>query len=133
MNEPTPPNNHQQPWEILDGIDDVQVWIAHVNAEIHYYLTEANLIQAPNGQGICFELALGGQLFCHTTSDGWLLVDMSDDALWAEPIIEACNGVKKYRGRIWVLPEAALITLILGLNNLIASTTIVLQHDFGMQ
>ena len=84
------------------------------------------------GQGICFELVHGGQIYLHTTSEGVLLLDVTPEAEWIAPIITASTHTAAPRGQIWIVPEDTLIQLILGLNSLIASSSILLQHDFGL-
>jgi len=131
--EPHPGDTQQRPWQLLDGVDDAEVWIANSNLELNFYLEQDRNAGIPSGQGICFEMELGGEIFIHTTSEGMILLDVSDDAAWITPILSACTGSKPARGQIWVLPENTLVQLILGLNSLISSYRVVLQHDFGMR
>jgi len=123
----------QRPWLWLDGVDDAEVWIANSNLELNFYLEQDRGAGLPSGQGICFELELGGQIFIHTTSEGMILLDVTEAADWTTPILSACTNSHPARGRIWVLPENTLIQLILGLNSLIKSYAIVMQHDYGMR
>jgi hypothetical protein len=132
MDTPSFPDSHQRPWISLDGVDDAEVWVANSNLEINYFLEQDHKGGMPVGQGICFNLELGGEIYLHTTSEGMILLDVSDDAAWATPIIAACTNAKPAKGQIWVLPENTLIQLVLGLNTLIASSTIVLHHHFGI-
>jgi len=127
-----PADAHQRAWIALDGVDDAEVWIANSNLELNFYLEEDRNAGLPNGQGICFELELGGEIYIHTTSEGMILLDVTEAADWTTPILSACTGAKPARGRIWVLPENTLVQLILGLNSLISSYKIVLQHQYGM-
>ena len=123
----------QRPWHCLEGVDDAEVWIANSNLELNFYLEQDRNAGLPSGQGICFELELGGEIFIHTTSEGMILLDVTEPAEWAAPVLSACTGSKPVRGRIWVLPENTLAQLILGLNPLIKSFQIVMQHDYGMR
>jgi hypothetical protein len=133
MDKPSFPETHQRPWIVLDGVDDAEVWVANSNLELNFYLEQDKNGGIPVGQGICFNLALGGEVYLHTTSEGMIVLDIADEASWVTPIIEACTNAKPAKGQIWVLPENTLIQLILGLNSLIATSTIVLRHDFGMR
>lgn len=125
------PESHQRPWTALNDIDEVKTWIANCNLELRYYIEEDRNSRLPKGQGICFALELGGEIFVHTTMEGIILLDVTDDAAWATPVIISSTGAKEPKGQIWILPEGSLIQLVLGLNSLIASTTLVLQHDYG--
>ncbi len=127
---PDLPESHQRPWEFLHGADEAEIWVANSNLELNFYLEQAR--SQPDGQGICFVLELGGEVFLYTTSEGMLLLDVTPEAAWVAPIISACTGAQPGRGQIWVLPEDTLIQLLLGLNSLIQSSTIVLQHRYGM-
>jgi hypothetical protein len=37
------------------------------------------------------------------------------------------------RGQIWILPQHVLMQLILGLNTLVASSRLVVRHEFRMR
>ena len=130
---PQLPQSHQRPWESLNGVDDAEIWIANSNLELNFFLEQDKNAGQPLGQGICFELDLGGEIYVHTTSEGMLLLDVTPEAEWAAPIIAACSNAQAPRGQIWILPEDSLVQLLLGLNSLIASSRIVLQHEFGLQ
>ena len=125
------PESHQRPWQLLHGVDDAEIWVANSNLELNFYLEQNRHSTEPHGQGMCFGLELGGEIYLHTTSEGMLLLDVSEEAQWAAPIIAACAGVDVARGQIWILPENTLIQLILGLNSLVATSSIILQHSFG--
>jgi len=131
--EPLPGDAQQRPWLNLEGVDDAEVWIANSNLELNFYLEQDRHAGMPVGQGICFELELGGEIFIHTTSEGMILLDVTEAAEWITPILSACTGSKPAQGRIWVLPENTLVQLVLGLNSLIRTYRIVLQHQFGMR
>jgi hypothetical protein len=132
MDTPSFPHSHQRPWQHLEGVDEAEVWIANTNLELNYFLEQDRNAGMPSGQGICFTLEQGGEIYLHTTSEGMILLDVTEEAGWTTPIVEACGG-KSHGGQIWVLPENALVQLILGLNTLIAQSTIVLRHEFGLR
>ena len=69
----------------------------------------------------------------HTTNEGIILLDVTEQASWVAPLIEACTNTKPAKGQIWVLPEDTLIQLILGMNTLIAHSEIVLAHEFHIR
>ena len=118
----------QRPWQPLEGVDDAEVWVANSNLELNYLLEQQGGM--PDGQGICLTLTLGGEIYVHTTSEGMTLLDVTDDAAWAAPIIAACTSAAAPRGQLWVLAENSLVPLILGLNPLIECYQIVLSHAF---
>jgi hypothetical protein len=82
------------------------------------------------GQGICFTLAHGGELYLHTNSEGDVLLDLTPEAGWIAPIVEASTQVVAPRGQIWILPQHVLLQLILGLNPLLVSSRLVIRHEF---
>ncbi|MFX7764186.1 hypothetical protein ABTK05_21235, partial [Acinetobacter baumannii] len=82
------------------------------------------------GQGICFTLELGGDIHLHTTPEGQILLDVSEEASWAAPVISAAANVPAPAGSVWVLPPDTLTQLILGLSGLIATSQFVLRHEY---
>ena len=130
---PNFPDTHQRPWILLEGVDDAEVWVANSNLELNYFLEQDKNAGIPSGQGMCFNLTLGGEVYLHTTSEGMILLDVSADADWVRSVIQACTNAPPAQGQIWVLPENSLIQLIIGLNTLIATSSIVLRHDFKMR
>jgi hypothetical protein len=130
------PESTERPWLSLNSVDDAEIWIANTNLEIKFYLEQAQGGYASagqtDGQGICFELIHGGKLFLHTTSEGVLLLELSADADWIAPVIAACSGTPAPRGQRWILAEDSLIQLVLGLNSLIATSSVIMHHDFGL-
>ena len=124
----------ERPWIMLSGVDEAEIWVANINLEIKFYLEQPPnpVLGQSQGQGICLELLHGGKLVIHTTSEGMVLLDMSTEAEWIAPVITACSGTPAPRGQVWVLPEDTLIQLLLGLNSLIASTSIIMNHEFGL-
>jgi hypothetical protein len=129
---PQLPESHQRPWELLNSVDEAEIWIANSNLELQFFLEQDKQAGAPLGQGICFELELGGEIYVHTNSEAMLILDVTPEAQWVAPIIAACTHGEPARGQIWILPEECLIQLLLGLNSLITSSRIVLQHEFGL-
>jgi hypothetical protein len=67
------------------------------------------------------------------TVDNAIVLDVSADAEWVAPLIVAVARVEPPKGSLWVLPDDKLIQLIMGLSSLIASTTLVVGHNFGRQ
>lgn len=115
-----------RPWIVLQTTHDVEAWMDNLNRELQQFEKRANA----NGYGICFSLAQGGDIFVHTTSEGDVLLDVTEEAEWVAPVITAVTGVEAPRARIWALPADTLTQLVFGLNSLIASTRIVLDHSF---
>ncbi len=118
-----------RPWIVLKTSYDVEAWIDHYNRDLQ------QCIQKPNatGYGICFCLAHGGEIFMHTNNDGDVLLDLTPEAEWAAPVISAATQLASPASRIWALPGDTLTQLVLGLSPLIASTRIVLRHDFKIR
>ena len=117
----------QHAWVSLESPQDVEAWMDLHDRELKQLLAD----KAGSGHGVCFTLAHGGEIFLHTNSDGDILLDVTPDAQWVEPVICACTGAPPARGQIWILPQHVLIELILGLNSLIASSQLVLRHEFS--
>ena len=115
------------PWEGLPTLVEVDLWIAGHDFELQQRIANTSY---PAGQGICFTLAAGGEIYLHTTGEGDILLDVTSDAAWAAPVITAATRVPAPVSQIWVLPGDTLTQLILGLNSLIASSRIVLSHRF---
>lgn len=119
----------QRPWIALHTTYDVEAWIDSYNRELQHAVRKSNAA----GQGICFHLAHGGEIYMHTTSEGEVLLDVTPEADWVTPLIEAATQVEAPGVRIWQLPGHQLTQLVLGLSSLIAATRIVLGHDFGVK
>lgn len=113
-------------WQDLPTIADVELWVAEHDHELQRYVDR----NRATGQGICLTLAAGGDIFLHTNGDGDIVLDVTSDAAWAAPVLTAATGVAIPSGDIWLLPGDVLVQLILGLNTLIASSRIVLNHRF---
>jgi len=126
--------NSWHPWNHLENALEVEAWLQLNNAELQQKIireqSSPHALPINQGQGICFELNHGGEIYCHTNGDGDIILDVSEEALWCSPVITACTKIAAPRGRIWVLPGDVLIQLILGLNSLIARSRLVLKHRF---
>ena len=59
-----------------------------------------------------------------------ILLDVTPEAAWAHPVLVAITQASPPRGQYWLLPGDLLMQLLLGLNTLIASTRLVLQHVY---
>jgi hypothetical protein len=123
-----------RPWIPLSNSGDVEAWIDSYNRDLQRTLLKVGKPGAqPGGQGICFNLSEGGDIYLHTTPDGDVLLDVTPEAEWATPVISAATGVAAPGKQIWALPGAVLTQLILGLSMLIGSTRIVTRHDFRVR
>lgn len=115
------------PWSGLETPADVELWIAEHNLSLQEHI-------APHetGYGVCFTLDAGGEIYLHTTQDGALILDVTPEAEWVAPLImAAANVAEAPPGSIWVLPDDKLIQLMIGLSSLIASSILVVGHNFG--
>jgi hypothetical protein len=119
----------ERPWIVLTTSYDVEAWIDSYNRDLQRAIEKTNA----TGYGICFRLAEGGEIFMHTDSEGDVLLDVTPEAEWVAPLITAATRVDAPRSQIWALPGHTLTQLVLGLSMLIASTRIVLSHDFKMK
>jgi len=130
MPEPTPqsPSEIQptRPWIVLATTYDVEAWIDNYNRDLQQAVKKDN----SKGYGICFLLELGGEVYLHTTSEGDILLDVSEEAAWVAPLISAATAVAPPPSSIWALPGDTLTQLILGLSGLIAATRIVVSHTY---
>lgn len=119
----------ERPWIVLHTTYDVEAWIDNYNRELQRAIENTRAA----GYGICFRLAHGGEIYLHTTPDGDVLLDVTPEAEWVAPLITAATQVETPSARLWALPGHTLTQLVLGLSSLIASTRIVLQHDFKLK
>ena len=125
-----------RPWIHLDSSGDVEGWIESYNRDLRRTLnpneaqSQSQSFGLSQGQGICFVLAAGGEIYLHTTGDGDVLLDVTSEAEWATPVIVAATGLPAPPSQIWALPGHALTQLVMGLSMLIESTRIVTRHDF---
>jgi hypothetical protein len=119
----------ERPWIALKTTYDVEAWIDSYNRDLRKAIENSNA----TGYGICFRLAEGGEVFMHTTPDGDVLLDVTPDAEWVTPLITAATHIPAPPSQIWALPGHTLTQLVFGLSSLIASTRLVLSHDFKMK
>ncbi|MDI3296550.1 hypothetical protein [Janthinobacterium tructae] len=116
------------PWQHLETPYDVEVWI-----EEHNRSMQDNIRATETGVGICFTLAEGGDIYMQTSADGAVVLDVTPDAAWVAPLISAATGCEAPDSSLWILPDDKLIQLIVGLSSLVASTLLVVGHDFGLR
>jgi hypothetical protein len=122
------PRFRPRPWEHLETPYDVEVWI-----EEHNRSMQDNIRATETGVGICFTLAEGGDIYMQTSADGAVVLDVTPDAAWVAPLISAATGCEAPDSSLWILPDDKLIQLIVGLSSLVASTLLVVGHDFGLR
>lgn len=113
------------PWTHLETPQDVEAWIDEHNRALMEHIGPQE-----TGVGVCFTLAVGGDVYLQTTGDA-VILDVEADAAWIAPLIMAATQAEAPRGQVWVLPDDKLIQLIVGLSSLIASTTLVSGHNFA--
>jgi len=116
------------PWSGLETPADVELWIAEHNLSM-----QENIAKHETGYGVCFTLAVGGEIYMQTTQDGALVLDVTEEASWVGPVIMAAAGVEAPAGSLWVLPDDKLIQLMIGLSSLIATSQLVVGHNFGVR
>lgn len=115
------------PWMHLLTPFEAEAWIDIFNHDLQQCIPNVNA----HGYGVCFSLAEGGDIYLHTTSEGYVLLDVTPDAQWAAPVIAAAANVAEPDSQIWHFSDDKLIQFVLGLSSLVASTTMVLRHDFN--
>ena len=116
------------PWLHLLTPFEAESWIENLNQDLQKCIPEVNT----SGYGVCFSLAEGGDIFLHTTAEGYVLLDVTSDAQWAAPVIAAAVHVAQPDAQIWHFPDDNLMQFVLGLSSLVASTTLVLRHEFNL-
>lgn len=112
-------------WTALETPQDVELWIAEHNQSLVEHIGPQE-----TGYGVCFTLAVGGNIYMQTTGDA-IFLDVDADAAWVAPLLIAATGAEQPAGQLWVLPEDRLVQLILGLSSLVATTTLIVGHRFG--
>ncbi|HEV7814787.1 MAG TPA: hypothetical protein VGP06_06750 [Janthinobacterium sp.] len=125
---PAKPRFRPRPWENLESPSDVELWIEEHNLSLREHIRPGE-----TGFGICFTLTEGGEIFLQTSADGAVILDVTAEAEWVAPLIMAATGVGHPGSSIWILPDDKLIQLVLGLNSLIATSTLVVGHPFGLK
>ncbi|HEX5343843.1 MAG TPA: hypothetical protein VFX55_15225 [Duganella sp.] len=124
-----PPRFRPVPWSGLETPADVELWI-----EEHNQALQQHIGKNETGYGVCFTLAEGGDIYLQTTQDGHLVLDVTEEAEWVSPLIMAAARVQEApSGRLWVLPDDKLVQLMIGLSGLIASSILVVGHNFGLR
>ena len=123
------PDHEERPWIVLTTTYDVEAWIDQFNRNLQRLAPNANAA----GYGICFRLSHGGEIFLHTTTEGVVLLDVTEEAAWVATVLTAATGVAAPPAQIWQLPADTLTQLLVGLSGLIATTRIVLQHDYRIK
>lgn len=116
----------ERPWIKWETTYEIEAWIDAYNRDMRRIIKDPRA----SGYGLCFILEAGGELYLHTTQEGVVLVDVPPDAEWISPVLAAVTQEHLPRSQIWVVPIEKLTQLILGLSSLIASTRMVLNHDF---
>lgn len=116
----------EHPWTPLTSVLEVESWMELYNRELQEAIGTAHSV----GQGICFSLLHGGEVYLHTNQDGDVMLDVTSEAAWVIPLITAVTSQSAPRGQYWMLPGHVLVQLIFGLNSLIASSRLVLRHEY---
>ena len=129
------PETEQQarPWIVLKTTYDIEAWIEQANRRLQRLVGDTPSRETSRGQGICFSLVHGGEMYTHSSPEGELWLDLSEDAAWIKPVVAAVAGGDEPPGAVWRLPGEALTELLYGLNSLIDASRIVLQHDFRIK
>ena len=122
------PRFRPRPWEHLETPYDVELWIDEHNRSM-----QDNIRPAESGYGIRFCLTEGGDIFMQTSADGAVILDVTAEAEWVAPLISAATRVEPPVASLWILPDDKLIQLVLGLSSLIATSTLVVGHHFGVR
>jgi hypothetical protein len=120
------PEMVEKAWTAFESIEAIELWVAEFDYELQRHQAKANAV----GYGIRFTLCDGGEIFLHTTTDGMILLDVTPDAAWIEPVITASTRTRKPVGQIWILPADTLTQFLFGINTLVASSKLVLEHRF---
>ena len=124
-----PPRFKPVTWQELETPADVELWIEEHNLSLQQHIGKNE-----TGYGVCFTLAEGGEIYMQTTQDGALVLDVTPDAQWVAPLIMAAARTDEApQGSLWVLPDDKLVQLMIGLSGLIASSILVVGHNFGLR
>lgn len=124
-----PPRFKPVTWQGLETPADVELWIEEHNLSLQQHIGKTE-----TGYGVCFTLAEGGEIYMQTTQDGALVLDVTPDAQWVAPLIMAAARTDEApQGSLWVLPDDKLVQLMIGLSGLIASSILVVGHNFGLR
>lgn len=126
------PEPETRPWIVCQSAQEIETWIDRLNHELQQIagMRHQTSLDHRAGLGVCLSLTQGGKITLHTNPDGDVLLDLGLDANWVSPLIVAATSVPEPRGTVWLIPGDRLIQLLLGLNSLIESETIVMRHNF---
>ncbi|MGZ8290074.1 MAG: hypothetical protein ACXW2U_16345 [Telluria sp.] len=119
------PRFRPRPWIHLETVQDVELWIDEHNQSL-----QQNIGPQETGYGVCFTLAVGGNIYMHTGADA-IMLDVDADARWVAPLIVAATGAEDPGTDYWTLRDDTLVQLLIGLSTLVESTTLVVGHRFG--
>jgi hypothetical protein len=117
--EPAIDGAAERPWIHLETTHDVEAWINSYDWDLRRHVAQTGAESA----GICFRLEQGGEVFLHTTPEGEVRLELTDEAAWITPVIGAATGMESAPGvQKWTLPGELLTQLMLGLSGLIATS-----------
>ncbi|WP_218131993.1 hypothetical protein [Undibacterium oligocarboniphilum] len=116
-------------WLPLQDPQEIEAWMDLQSRELQQLIGQ----KPTQGQGVCFTLIHGGEIYLHTNSDGDILLDVTPEAEWVQPVLSAVTATAPPRGQIWLLQGHLLVQLLIGLNSLIASSRLVLQHAYRIR
>lgn len=116
----------ERPWIKWETTYEIESWIDGYNRDLRKLINDPKA----SGYGICFLLEAGGEVYMHTTQEGVVLLDVTPEAEWIAPLLQAVTQTDAPNGQIWILPGEKLTQLILGLSSLIESTRMVTSHDY---
>jgi hypothetical protein len=115
-------------WVDLRTPSEVELWIDEHNRSM-----QENMRAGESACGVCLALTEGGDIFLQTSVDGAVMLDVTSDAQWVAPLICAATQTEAPGSSLWILPDDKLIQLVLGLSSLIATSTLVVGHNFGLR
>jgi hypothetical protein len=101
----TLPENLQQKvfpdirWQPLEDWNEAEAWLDLYNRELQQALEG----RQSEGQGVCFTLVHGGELYLHTNGDGDILLDVTPEAAWVQPVLTAVTRQNAPAGQIWLV------------------------------
>src|SRR5690606_21268719 len=76
----------ERPWIVLKDTYDIETWIDHQSRYLQRRLAGG---RADTGYGIGFRLTAGGEIYMHTSPEGIVLLDVTEEAEWIAPLIVA--------------------------------------------
>ena len=96
--------------KIFTDINEAEAWLDLYNRE----LQQALEWRQSEGQGVCFTLVHGGELYLHTNGDGDILLDVTPEAAWVQPVLTAVTRQSAPAGQIWLVAGDQLMPLLMG-------------------